>query len=89
MICEKGGATHIYRVGDQMVGNRELVEIHETHVMLRNEERVERLRIRGRSSQWKGGAGERNRTVISSLGSWGNNHYTTPALLARWWRDRL
>ncbi len=51
MIREKGGTTHTYRVGDQVVGNRELVEIHETHVMLRNEERLERLRIRGRSPQ--------------------------------------
>ena len=51
MIREKGGATHNYRVGDQVVGNRELVEIHETHVILRNEGRVERLRIRGRSPQ--------------------------------------
>ena len=51
MIREKGGATYTYRIGDQVVGNRELVEIHETHVMLRNEERVERLRIRGRSPQ--------------------------------------
>ena len=49
MIREKGGATRNYRVGDQVVGNRELMEIHETHVMLRNEERVERLRITGRS----------------------------------------
>ncbi len=27
-------------------------------------------------------AGERNRTVVTSLENWGNNHYTTPALSA-------
>ena len=50
MIREKGGDAHTYRVGDQ-VGHRELVEIHTTHVILRNEGRLERLRIRGRSPQ--------------------------------------
>ena len=49
MIREKDGATHHYRVGDQVVDDRELVEIHETHVLLRNEGRIERLRITGRS----------------------------------------
>ena len=48
MIREKDGATHHYRVGDQVVDDRELVEIHETHVLLRNEGRIERLRITGR-----------------------------------------
>jgi hypothetical protein len=51
MIREKGGTTQTYQIGDPVVGNRELVEIHETHVLLRNEERLERLRIRGRSPQ--------------------------------------
>lgn len=49
MIREKDGATHLYRVGDQVVGDRELMEIHETHVFLRNEGRMERLRITGRN----------------------------------------
>ena len=26
-----------------------------------------------------GGAGERNRTVVTRLETWGNSHYTTPA----------
>ena len=33
-----------------------------------------------RRSEWAaGGAGEGSRTLISSLGSWGNDRYTTPA----------
>lgn len=49
MIREKNGETHTYRVGDQVVDNRVLVEIHEAHVLLSNEGRIERLRITGRN----------------------------------------
>ena len=50
MIREKDGETRTYRVGDQVIGDRELVEIHDTYVMMRDDEGVERLRITGRSA---------------------------------------
>jgi hypothetical protein len=48
LIREKEGPTFTYRVGDKITGNRELVEIDDTYVLLQNAEHVERLRLRNR-----------------------------------------
>jgi hypothetical protein len=49
MIREKDGALGVYRVGDQVVDSRVLVEIQESHVLLRNMGRIERLRLLDRN----------------------------------------
>lgn len=49
MIRVKNGESAIFRVGDEVFDGRQLVEIHATHVLLRNRGRTERLRMTGRS----------------------------------------
>ena len=49
MIREKDGPTLTYRLGDKISGNRELIEIHDSHVLLQNDQYVERLRLRNRT----------------------------------------
>lgn len=58
MIRVKDGETRIYRIGDLIADRRELMEIHQTHVLLRNAGRVERLRISGGNSGKVPSAGE-------------------------------
>ena len=39
IIRERGGEAHTYRVGDRVAGGLELIEIHDYHVILRDEQR--------------------------------------------------
>lgn len=51
IILEKDGEARTYRVGDRVPGDRELIEIQASYVILRDaEQRLERLRISGRAS---------------------------------------
>lgn len=68
IIREKDGAAQRYRVGDRVVDNRELIEIRETHVLLRNDGRTERLRISGRDPR-QPPDGEELREFSESLAS--------------------
>ena len=52
IIREKDGDARTYRIGEIVAGGRELVEIHPSHVILRDEQqRLSRLRIAGRDDR--------------------------------------
>ena len=50
LIREKDGPTFTYRLGDKLAGDRELIEVHDTYVLLRNPDYIERLRLGNRSA---------------------------------------